>query len=58
MRAAAKIKPILESLYGPRLDVTEYRTCDVLRELSVAADESRLENIVNRNYQKIMSRAK
>jgi len=38
--------------------VTEYRTCDVLRELSVAADENRLENIVNRNYQKIMSRAK
>lgn len=56
LRAAARIKPVLDNIYGPRRDVTEFRAGWVLQELAAQADQDRLTDLVNHRLQKIGQR--
>ena len=49
--AAAKHMGTLTAMYGRRNDVTEYRTADVLKVMTAAVDNHRLQDLTNKYIQ-------
>lgn len=47
---AAEFMPILRAKFGPRRDVTEYPTWQVLQTMTMATDRQRLSDLINKAY--------
>lgn len=43
---------MLNAIYGPKRDITEHLATAVLKEMSAATDEARLQDLVNHHAQR------